>query len=67
MKVWFTAQLEKDDGDKQCCKCRVWSSAPSIIFVENEMLAGNLPNPQELHPEPTGKFMCLMCAQMTLI
>lgn len=67
MKVWFVAQLEKTDEAKQCCKCRVWQSSPRFIWVENEILSGNLPNPEELHPEPTGNYMCLQCAKMTLV
>lgn len=67
MKFWFEGILEQDDGSKQCSKCRVWFSAPKNCFVEFEIFGGAMPNPQELHPEPTGKFMCESCAKMTLI
>lgn len=68
MKFWIECVLEKEDtGVKQCSKCRVWSQEPQHIFVEFELLLGAMPNPQELHPEPTGKTMCASCAKMTLI
>lgn len=67
MKFWFEAQLEKGDESKQCCKCRVWVSEPDIIFVENVMRSGGLPHPDEIHPDPTGKFMCSACGRMVLV
>jgi len=67
MKFWYEAILEKSDGDKQCCKCRVWAKAPQHIFVEFQLKDGGMPHPDELHPEPTGKAMCAGCAKMTLI
>lgn len=67
MKFWYEAELEKEDGDKQCSKCRVWAKPPKHIFVEFFLRSGGMPHPDELHPDPTGKFMCENCAKMTLI
>jgi hypothetical protein len=66
MKFWFEAILEH--GEFQVCnKCSTQMEEPSHIFVEFNLLQGNLPNPNELHPEPTGKFMCADCGKRALI
>jgi hypothetical protein len=66
MKFWIEAELEQKDSDEQCSKCRVWVKPPKHIFVEFNLVQGGMPNPDELHPDPTGRFMCDTCAKMTL-
>lgn len=65
MRFWLEAELEESEYT-QCCKCRVWVKAPNYCFAELELRQGNLPNPTELPPEPTGRYMCSGCARMTL-
>ncbi len=63
MKFWFKARLEKEDEEKQCSKCKEWIYPPRYVFVEFDLFQGGMPNPQELHPEPTGYFMCSKCGK----
>ncbi len=66
MKYWLEGILEKTDRDVQCCKCRVWSLPPDHVFCEFALVGGGMPSPSDLHPEPTGNWMCSSCASMTL-
>lgn len=66
MKVWFEAIMESGDDDKRCSYCKRVIKVPELIFVENSIVSGSPPNPNELHPEPTGRFMCLKCGKSTL-
>ncbi len=67
MKVWLEVYSEDGDETVQCCKCRVWQKPPKHIFYEFQLLGGAMPNPNELHPEPTGTYMCLLCWKMMMI
>lgn len=61
MKFWIEAELEK--GEFQVCKkCETTLENNDRVFCEFELKSGALPNPQDLHPEPTGLFICPGCA-----
>ena len=65
MKYWFLAVLEK--GEKfNCSKCGAVMER-EMIAVETQLYAGGLPNIDEPHFHPTGKKMCLKCAEAILI
>ena len=67
MKFWFEAVLEKKDDPKTCVECGGILSEPDHVFVEFELHQGSMPNPGQLHPEPTGRFLCPECSVRTLI
>ena len=66
MKFWYEAELEKDDKEITCCKCGGKSNPPEHVFCEVELKGGAAPNPDELHPEPTGRMMCPKCCDKGL-
>jgi len=70
MKFWIEAILE--DGDvigtyKKCGECLKVLDVPDHVFCEFELRQGGMPNPAELHPEPTGRIICPDCSVRTLI
>lgn len=67
MKFWFEGQMEATDETKSCCNCNKCISAPELIYVEFQIFQGSQPNPQELHPEPTGRSMCQKCGKFHLV
>jgi hypothetical protein len=62
MKFWLEAQLEYCDSHKKCAKCGKVLSVPDHLFCEFALEQGNMPNTDEYHPQPTGKFFCPNCA-----
>jgi hypothetical protein len=69
MKLWFEAILEKSDAPKKCAECENYVGYVQIeshIFCEFELRGGGLPHPDELHPEPTGRYLCPCCAAKIL-
>ena len=67
MKVWFEAQMEPTDTTLQCCECMKYMSSPELVFGEFKMVTGSMPNPDELHSHPTGKYMCHKCGKYKLV
>lgn len=37
-----------------------------LCLMEFEFVQGGLPNIDEIHPKPTGKYICLHCAKIRL-
>ena len=67
MKFWIEAILEDGDAAKKCDNCKRVLFVPDYIFCEFALYQGTAENPENLHPEPTGKFRCPDCAGKTLI
>jgi hypothetical protein len=67
MKFWIEAVLEDGDSLKKCGECEKALFVPDHVFCEFILRQGGLPNTDEIHPEPTGKFMCSGCAKTILI
>ena len=67
MKFWIEAILENKDEPKTCVECGNDFYDPSHIFCEFELIQGSMLNPGELHPEPTGRYLCPDCSVTTLI
>lgn len=67
MNFWFEGILELEDGDIKCYRCHVLQKAFNHVYVEFELRGGGIPHPDELHPEPTGRYMCSVCGKMTLM
>ena len=66
MKFWFEGFMEEGDELRECSVCRNPVKQPERCFVEFEIYQGREPNPQELHPEPSGRAMCARCAALEL-
>lgn len=73
MKYWLEGQMTLDDDAKACSECgrtirTPYSGEPGeIVFCEFKIYSGSMPNPQELHPEPTGLFLCQKCGKFKLV
>ena len=67
MKVWFEGQMEAVDATLKCCECDKYMSSPELVFGEFKLVAGSMPNPDELHSQPTGRFLCQKCGKFRLM
>jgi hypothetical protein len=59
--------LEEKDPPEKCGKCSKKITYPDFCLAEFQLFHGGLPNLDELHPEPTGRFWCTDCAKGKLI
>lgn len=67
MKFWCEGQMEATDATKTCCECSKYMSSPELVYVEFNLFQGSQPNPDELHPEPTGRSLCHKCGKYRLV
>jgi ribosomal protein S27E len=67
MKFWIEAIAEDGDTLKKCDSCGRALFVPDRLFCEFTLYHGTAENPQNLYPNPTGKFRCRNCAKETLI
>lgn len=67
MKFWIEAILEKKDEPKTCVECGNDFHDPSHIFCEFTLEQAWAPSTCDLHPKPTGRFLCPDCSVTTLI
>jgi hypothetical protein len=63
MKFWFEVELEDQDVSQECFKCGKSIAPPDHLFMEHELRD----NRGDLHPEPTGNFMCADCGKKSLV
>jgi len=67
MIFWLEAQMESTDITLECCGCHKYMSSPEIVFGQFRLISGSMPNPDELHQEPTDNFMCHKCGKYKLM
>lgn len=66
MKYWIEAVLEPKDGKQKCFNCLKELKTDDHLFVEFKIIQGDMPHPNELHPEPTGRKICIACSERYL-
>ncbi len=67
MKLWILCEPDENDETIKCYSCGMYICETDNYFMQFELISGLMPNPTELHHEPTGKFLCLSCGKEQLV